>query len=44
MQAKTFRELPGWELPWLPLLSDGGGYFYVEDQAEGPNGPIRCYR
>ncbi len=39
--AATFREFPGWNGAWLPLLADGGGYFYLVDQSVGPDGPVR---
>jgi hypothetical protein len=39
--AATFRELPGWDPAWLPLLADGGGYFYVVDQSIRPDGLMR---
>jgi hypothetical protein len=42
--SKTFRGLPGWISTWLPLLGDGGGFFYVEDQSGPGTSPIRCYR
>lgn len=42
--AKTYRDLNGWDATWLPLLADGGGYFYLEDQSPAGSGAIRCYR
>lgn len=40
----VFRQHPGWETRWLPLLADGGGYFYVLDQSLNLPWPIRRFR